>query len=131
VISVGPSWSHSSTWWASHQEAGRSQPGKMHPPSRTIRARRWWRLAYEGATHAEWVAGACGFEGADEARGDDEPEDLWRKVVAVVIGELTDLVAGVVEVHDDNNFGFGEFAGCVGHACAAVQQFGKCFGCGL
>ncbi|MFM2437540.1 MAG: hypothetical protein RLZ55_351 [Actinomycetota bacterium] len=28
------------TWWASHQAGGRSQPGRMPPPSRTSRARR-------------------------------------------------------------------------------------------
>ena len=29
-----------STWWASHQDAGRSQPGKVHPRSRRVMARR-------------------------------------------------------------------------------------------
>ena len=39
---VGPCWIHGMRWWASHQWAGLSQVGNMHPRSRMANAWCWW-----------------------------------------------------------------------------------------
>lgn len=39
-IAVSPPSAQCRRWWASHSPGGRSQPGKLHPPSRATNARR-------------------------------------------------------------------------------------------